>query len=104
MTIYIVHSFYSKVNQAKKVAKLAVKKKLAACANINKNINSIYIWKNKFFDENEIEISFKTNSKKVKNLISFIELNHPYECPAIFAVPIKYNNKKYSEWVKKQTI
>ena len=41
MTIYLVYSFYSKPNQAKKIAKLAIKKKLAACVNINKNINSL---------------------------------------------------------------
>ena len=49
MTIYLVSTFYPKLNQAKKIAKLVVKNKLAACVNINKNINSIYIWENKMF-------------------------------------------------------
>ena len=102
MTIYLVYSFYSKPNQAKKIAKLAIKKKLAACVNINKNINSLYIWKNKMFDENEVELSFKTNDKKVKKLISFLELNHPYDCPAIIAFPIKKTNDKFLNWVKQQ--
>jgi uncharacterized protein involved in tolerance to divalent cations len=50
MTIYLVYTFYPKLRQAKKVAKLAIKNKLAACVNINKNINSLFIWKNKMCD------------------------------------------------------
>ena len=102
MTIYLVYSFYPKINHAKKIAELVLKKKLAACVNINKNINSLYIWKNKMCDENEIELSFKTNDKKVKQLISFLKLNHPYDCPAILAFPIKKTNDKFLKWVKKQ--
>ena len=102
MTIYLVYSFYPKLKQAKKIAKLAIKNKLAACVNINKNINSIYIWKNKMFDEKEVELSFKTNDKKVKKLISFLELNHPYECPSILAFVIEKTNNKFLNWVKNQ--
>ena len=102
MTIFLVYSFYPKLNQAKKIAKLVIKKKLAACVNINKNISSLYIWKNKMFDHNEVELSFKTNDKKVKKLISFLELNHPYECPAIMAFPIQKTNNKFLNWVKGQ--
>ena len=103
MTIYLVYSFYPKLNQAKKIAKLVVKNKLAACVNINKNINSIYIWENKMFDEKEIELNFKTSEKKLKKLILFLEKNHPYECPPIISFPIKKVNNKYLDWVKRQT-
>ena len=40
MTIYLVYSFYPRLYQAKKIAKLVIKNKLAACVNINKNVNS----------------------------------------------------------------
>ena len=103
MTMYLVFSFFPKINYAKKIAKLAIKSKLAACVNINKNVNSLYIWKKRMFDENEIELSFKTNAKKVNKLISFLELNHPYECPCIISFPINKVNNKYSNWVNKQT-
>ena len=102
MTIYLVYSFYPKLNQAKRIARLAIKDKLAACVNINKNINSLFIWKNKLFDEKEVELSFKTNGQKVKQLISFLESKHPYDCPSIIAFPIKKTNKKFLYWVKKQ--
>ena len=102
MSIYLVSTFYPKLNQAKKIAKLVVKNKLAACVNINKNINSIFIWRRKMFDEKEIELNFKTSEKKLKKLILFLEEKHPYECPPIISFPIKKVNKKYLDWVKKQ--
>ena len=104
MTIYIVHSFYPKLRQAKKIAKLALRNNLAACVNINKNVNSLYIWKNKMCEEREVELCFKTHLRKVKSLISFIELKHPYECPPIIAFPAKQANKLFLNWVKNQTI
>ena len=104
MTIYLVCSFYPKKHQAKKIAMSAIKNKLAACVNISKNINSLFIWKNKMLDENEVELSFKTNKQKVKKLISFLELNHPYECPCVLSFPIEKTNKKFVNWVKDQII
>ena len=102
MTIYLVYSFYPKLNEAKKISKLSIKNKLAACVNINQNINSLFVWKNKMFNEKEVELSFKTNKQKVKKLISFLESNHPYECPCIIALPIKINNNKFLNWVNDQ--
>ncbi|PPR28919.1 MAG: Divalent-cation tolerance protein CutA, partial [Alphaproteobacteria bacterium MarineAlpha6_Bin6] len=99
MTIFLVYSFYSKINIAKKISKLALKKELAVCVNINQNINSLYIWKNKLCDEKEVEVSFKTTNLKVKKLISFLEKTHPYECPAIISFPIKKVNKQFLNWV-----
>ena len=71
MTIFVVYSFFPEIKKAKKIAKEAIKKKLAACVNINKNVNSLFTWNNKFHDEKEIELSFKTTSYKVKSLKSW---------------------------------
>ena len=103
MAIHLVYSYYPKLNEAKKIAKSVLKNKLAACVNINKNINSLYFWNNKFCDEKEIEISFKTYKNKVKKLVFFLEKNHPYECPCVIAFTIKTSNKKFFNWIKSQT-
>ena len=104
MTLYLVFSFYSNKNQAKKIAKIVVKNKLAACANINANINSIFIWKKKLSDEKEIEVSFKTNQKNLEKLILFLKKTHPYECPCIYSFKTDKVNNKFLKWVKNQTL
>ncbi len=102
MTIFVVYSFFPEIKKAKKIAKEAIKKKLAACVNINKNVNSLFTWNNKFHDEKEIELSFKTHKKKLKTLISFIKMNHPYDCPAILAIQINQTNKQFKDWIFKE--
>ena len=103
MKIYFVYVTFGSLKEARRLGSQLVKNKLAACVNINKNINSIYIWENKMFDEKEIELNFKTSEKKLKKLILFLEKNHPYECPPIMSFPIKKVNNKYLDWVKRQT-
>lgn len=104
MTIYVIFSYFPDIKEAKKVAKESIKRKLAACVNINKHTNSLFMWENKLHDENEIELSFKTNKKKIKKLISFIENKHPYECPAIMTLKINETNKQFDNWVNKELI
>tara|TARA_B100000029_G_scaffold196295_1_gene194371 strand:- start:12005 stop:12319 length:315 start_codon:yes stop_codon:yes gene_type:complete len=102
MTIYVVYSFFPEIKKAKNIAKEAIRRKLAACVNINKNINSLFMWNNKFCDEKEIELSFKTHKNKIKTLISFLKANHPYECPAILSFQIKETNKEFYNWINKE--
>ena len=74
MTIYIVFSFYPKIKKANKIAKDVVKKKLAACVNINK--------KGWFFlcDRVQLEYLFQFNDlKKFQNHLP-ISLCHSVEC------------------------
>ena len=101
--VYLVHSLFPKLSYAKKISTLVLEKKLAACVNINTEIESFFFWKKKFYNEKEIELSFKTSLLKLKKLINFIEKNHPYECPYIAAFHIEKVNKNYIDWVIEQT-
>ena len=103
MKVYLVNSLFPELSYAKKISKIVLEKKLAACVNVNREIKSFFFWKKKFYNENEIELSFKTSLRKVKKLIDFIEKHHPYECPYIATFHIEKLNKKYSAWVTKQT-
>ena len=56
---------------AKKIAKLLIKKKLAACVSL-KDINSIYEWKGKIEEVNEMEFIIKSKSELKKCIGSFL--------------------------------
>jgi len=103
MKIYFVNSFFPELKDAKKVAKIVLEKKLAACVNINEKIKSFFWWNNRISEENEVELSFKTSLFKVKKLINFLEKNHPYECPCIIAFHVDEMNQKYRRWVLENT-
>ena len=84
---------------AKKIAKLLLKKKLAACVSL-KDINSIYEWKGKIEKVNEVEIIIKSKPELKDNLVVFLKNHISYDIPQI--IWKKFNSeKKYIDWVNK---
>ena len=84
---------------AKKIAKLLLKKKLAACVSL-KSINSIYEWEGKIEDVDEVEIIIKSKTKFKKALIVFLQEKLSYDVPQIIYKKFK-SEKKYINWVNK---
>ena len=84
---------------AKKIAKLLLKKKLAACISL-KDINSIYKWKGKIEEVNEVEIIIKSKPELKNALVLFLRKHISYDVPQI--IYKKFNSeKKYFNWVNK---
>ena len=84
---------------AKKIAKLLLKKKLAACISL-KDINSIYKWKGKIEEVNEVEIIIKSKPELKNALVVFLKKQISYDVPQI--IHKKFNSeKKYFNWVNK---
>ena len=84
---------------AMKIAKLLIKKKLAACVSL-KDIHSFYEWEGKIKDVNEVEIIIKSKPKLKNDLISFLQKKISYSVPQI--IYKKFNSEKeYLNWVIK---
>ena len=84
---------------AKKIAKLLLKNKLAACVSIKK-IFSTYKWKNKIEKIKEFEIIIKSNPELKDDLISFLLKNTSYDIPQILYRKFD-TESKYFNWIKK---
>ena len=98
--LLLITTEYSK-KAAKKIAKLILKKKLAACVSL-KDIYSIYEWEGKIEEVNEIEIIIKSKPKLKKDLIIFLKKMTSYDIPQI--IYKKFNSEKnYINWVYKNT-
>ena len=72
----------SNKKKAKKIAKLLILKKLAACVTL-KNIYSIYEWDGKIEEVLEIEITIKSKPKLKNALIDFLQKETSYDIPQI---------------------
>ncbi len=86
--------------EARKIAKYLLKKKLIACGNIFP-INSLYWWEGEIADENEFVLIAKTmeaNFEKVKNEVEKI---HSYTCPCVIRIPVS-SNEKYFDWLRSE--
>ena len=87
--------------EADNIGKSLVKKKLAACANIFP-ISSFYNWDNKFVEDNEFVLLFKTVSDKYKKLEKEIKTLHSYDLPAIIKINAEANGE-YENWIIENT-
>jgi periplasmic divalent cation tolerance protein len=88
--------------EARKIADLVVKKRLAACANWFP-VRSIYWWRGKMERASETALVLKTTAGKVKPLIAAIKAAHSYEVPCIEALPILDGNPDYLKWIREET-
>jgi len=88
--------------EAKKIAKILVSEKLAACCNIFK-IESLYWWKGKIEKSGEYGIFVKTKKNLVEKIIKKVKEIHSYSVPCIISFDIKKGNKDFLNWIEKST-
>ena len=79
-----------------------VKLQLAACAQIEGPITSIYRWEGKLEEEQEWRLTLKTDHKYFSQVETFIVSNHPYNVPQIICLPIIKSLEAYESWVRGQ--
>lgn len=90
-------------NEAEKIGKALVEKKLAACVNIIKDIRSIFFWKGKLSDEKEVLLIAKSKTKNFEKIEKEVKKLHSYEVPEIIGLPILMGSKDYLDWVDKES-
>ena len=85
MSQYIFLVTVPTIEEGKKIARILVENKLAACVNIIQNIFSIYKWKGNIEEDNEHILLIKTTEEKCDIIIQKINEIHSYKTPEIIA-------------------
>ncbi|MDQ1677786.1 MAG: periplasmic divalent cation tolerance protein [Actinomycetota bacterium] len=80
-----------------------VEERLAACGQNIASIRSIYRWKGKVQDEPEARVALHTRCNLVQKIVDRANRDHPYEVPCVIALPVKYGNTEYINWVLAET-
>ena len=93
----------SSEEEAEKIAQSLVEKRLVACVNIIKDVQSVFRWKGKILDEKELLLIIKTRKKLYKNVEEEVKNLHAYEVPEIIALPIISGSKDYLYWIDSET-
>ena len=83
---------------ADRLARHMVEQRLAACAQISA-IDSIYRWQGAVQAEGEFRILFKTTAARWPALAQALRAGHPYELPAIVALPCCEALPEFAAWV-----
>ena len=83
---------------ARKLSKVAVQSRLAACANIIPRIESCYWWDGKVQQGAEVLVLLKTTTSRLKTLKALVLSKHPYEVPEFITLKVDRGNKEYLAW------
>lgn len=88
--------------EAKKIVKHLIEKKLIACASIFP-IESLYNWNGKLADESEFVLLGKTKEDNYDKIVVEVEKIHSYDVPCILKLPMEANGK-YKNWLEKELL
>ena len=90
-------------NKAKTIAKKLLTKRVCACVNIINGVESFFWWQGRIDTVKESLLIIKTKKSLFAKLKKAIKQNHPYDTPEIIGFEIDKSNKKYLDWVKKES-
>ena len=85
---------------ARKLAQIALKERLIACANLIPAVESRYWWQGKLEQSSEVLIVFKTTVKMQMALRECVLANHPYETAEFITQPIDFGSDAYLSWIR----
>ena len=95
----LITSTTSSLEEARNIASVLVKEKLAACVNIIGPIRSIYTWKDKIEEEEEYKLFIKSFETNWLALSTSIKKHHSYAVPEITMLHIENTNPDYLDWM-----
>ena len=96
---YLLLSTTDSSKNAKKIARLLIQKRLAACVNIIPRVTSFFKWKGTIDGAAEFLLMIKTDSHHLKQIERMIRKHHSYEVPEIIGWPITWGHKPYLNWL-----
>lgn len=88
---------------AERIARKLVETRLAACINIIDSIKSMYWWKGRIEEDNEVLMIIKTRLDVFNDLVEEVKKNHVYEVPEVIALPVIIGYRDYINWLEKET-
>ena len=86
-------------DEAQKIARALVERKLAACVNIVGPIESVYRWKGAVETSEEFLLLIKTTAAAYERVRDLIRQLHSYELPECVELSIEDGLPKYLEWM-----
>mgnify|MGYP003526698884 FL=1 len=102
VNLLAVYTTVGDVDDASLIANVAVERQLAACVQISA-VESVYRWQGTVQQSSELRLLFKTTTAHYEALQSTILELHPYDLPAVYAMPVEQASDDYAAWVKANT-
>ncbi|MEI8011179.1 MAG: divalent-cation tolerance protein CutA [Candidatus Omnitrophota bacterium] len=86
--------------EADRIARFLVEKKLAACCSLIDGVRSVYRWQGVVEQSREVVMMIKTCREVFPALEVEIKRLHSYDVPEIIALPIIAGHSPYLQWLE----
>ena len=87
---------------AERLARELVERRLAACVQVDGPIVSFYWWQGALKRAEEWRCLIKTRADLFGELEQAVRALHPYEVPEILALPVSAGNEAYLDWLSNE--
>jgi len=84
---------------ADRLARALVERRLAACVNVVPGVVSHYRWKSELQRDEERLLVIKTRAERIEALREALRELHPYELPELVAFEISDGSPEYLKWL-----
>lgn len=98
----VVLSACESAEEAERLARHLVERRLAACVNIVPGARSFYHWKGVIEDESEWLLIIKSRRDLFSALRAEIGKMHSYEVPELLALPVIEGSDSYLSWLDRE--
>ncbi len=85
--------------EAEKIGRAIIEKRLGACSQVSGPIKSIYPWKGNIESDEEWALTIKTLQERYEDCEALIRSLHSYEVPQIIAFKAEAAYKPYYDWL-----
>jgi periplasmic divalent cation tolerance protein len=103
----VVLSACASAEEAQRLARALVEKRLAACVNMIPGIRSFYHWrdadgKDAIQEDEEVLLVIKTSRALMEEVKDEIERLHSYEVPEVIALQVVDGSERYLAWMNRE--
>ena len=101
----LIYTCWPDPEQARAAADRAVEDGLCACANLLPGMTSVYRWQDRIETAQECVVLFKTTTAGAPALRDLLASLHPYDEPAILALPVQTqaSSASFLDWIARTT-
>ena len=96
----VILSTCASADEADKLARLLVERRLAACVNVVPGIRSFYRWEGAIETGSEWLLLIKSSRHLFEALSEVLRGAHSYEVPEVIALDIVAGSSKYLDWLR----
>jgi periplasmic divalent cation tolerance protein len=87
------------LEEGRRLARLLVERRLAACVNVIPNLTSIYRWQGAIEEASEILLLIKTTDEMVRPLETALRELHSYDVPEFLVLDVDSGSQSYLDWL-----